>query len=182
MRRLPGGPAAGLDLTDQDALARLLPTLTIDMPPSRVLLNGEDVTTAIRTGTVTAATSPVADSKVVRLHLAQHQRAIAAGRNMVCEGRDQGTVVFPDAACKFFLKADPVERARRRQRDMAARGEVLDLDAVLRAQEERDRRDASRDLGPMVPAPDAILLDSTHLELARVVDLMEREVRRWQNR
>ncbi len=152
------------------------------MPPGRVLLNSEDVTVAIRTGAVTAATSPVADSQVVRRHLAALQRAIAAGRNMVCEGRDQGTVVFPDAACKFFLKADPVERARRRQRDMQARGELLDLDAVLRAEDERDRRDATRDLGPMVPAPDAILIDSTQIELPQVVDLMEREVRRCVNR
>jgi len=173
---------ADLDLHDQPGLARLLGTLHIEMPPGRVLLNGEDVTAAIRTPEVTAATSPVADSKVVRQHLVALQRDIAAGRDMVCEGRDQGTVVFPDAARKFFLKADPVERARRRQREMAARGETLDLDAVLRAQEERDRRDAARDLAPMVPAPDAVLLDSTHLELAQVVDLMECEVRRCLNR
>jgi cytidylate kinase len=101
---------------------------------------------------------------------------------MVCEGRDQGTIVFPDAARKFFLKADPVERARRRQREMAARGEELDINAVLRAQEERDRRDAARDLAPMVPARDAIILDSTHLDLTQVVDLMESEVRRCLNR
>jgi cytidylate kinase len=169
---------AGLDLHDQDALARLLTTLVIEMPPGRVLLNGEDVTAAIRAPDVTAATSPVADSKAVRQHLARLQRAVAAGRDMVCEGRDQGTVVFPDAACKFFLKADPAERARRRQREMAARGEAVEFDAVLRAQEERDRRDAARDLAPMVPAADAVVLDSTHLGLAQVVDLMEREVRR----
>ena len=173
---------AGLDLHDQPGLARLLGTLNIDMPPGRVLLNGEDVTAAIRTPEVTAATSPVADSRAVRQHLAGLQRAIAGGRDMVCEGRDQGTVVFPDAACKFFLKADPVERARRRQREMEARGQAVDLDAVLRAQEERDRRDAARDLAPMVPAPDAIILDSTHLSLGQVVDLMEREVRRCLNR
>jgi cytidylate kinase len=172
---------AGLDLHDQPGLARLLGTLNIDMPPGRVLLNGEDVTAAIRTPEVTAATSPVADSRAVRQHLAGLQRAIAGGRDMVCEGRDQGTVVFPDAACKFFLKADPVERARRRQREMEARGQAVDLDAVLRAQEERDRRDAARDLAPMVPAPDAIILDSTHLDLPQVVDLMEREVRRCLN-
>jgi cytidylate kinase len=172
----------GIDLHDQAALARLLGTLTLDMPPGRVLLNGEDVTTAIRTPEVTAATGPVADSKVVRRHLAALQRSIAAGRDMVCEGRDQGTIVFPDAARKFFLKADPVERARRRQREMAARGQALDLDAVLRAQQERDRRDAARDLAPMVPARDAIILDSTHLDLTQVVDVMESEVRRCLNR
>ena len=173
---------AGVDLHDQPGLARLLGTLNIDMPPGRVLLNGEDVTAAIRTPEVTAATSPVADSRAVRQHLAGLQRAIAGGRDMVCEGRDQGTVVFPDAACKFFLKADPVERARRRQREMEARGQAVDLDAVLRAQEERDRRDAARDLAPMVPAADAIIVDSTHLGPAQVVDLMECEVRRCLNR
>jgi cytidylate kinase len=110
------------------------------------------------------------------------QRAIAAGRDMVCEGRDQGTIVFPDAAGKFFLKADPVERARRRHREMAAGGEAMDFEAVLRAQEERDRRDAARDLAPMVPAADALTLDSTHLDLAQVVDFLEREVRRCLNR
>src|SRR5438105_2421135 len=83
----------------------------------------------------------------------------AAGRDMVCEGRDQGTIVFPDAACKFFLEAEPAERARRRHREMAARGEVASPEDVLRAQEFRDLRDAARDLAPMVPAPDAIRLD-----------------------
>src|SRR5262249_22678038 len=86
---------AGLDLHDQAALARLLGRLVLEMPPGRVLLDGEDVTTAIRGREVTAATSPVADSKVVRQHLVGLQRAIAAGRDMVCEGRDQGTIVFP---------------------------------------------------------------------------------------
>src|SRR5205085_12351833 len=106
------------------------------------------------------------------------QRASAAGRDVVCEGRDQGTVVFPDAACKFFLKADPAERARRRRGEMAARGEDVPLDRVLAAQEERDRRDAARDLGPMVPAADAVLIDSTSLTLEEVVARMEDEVRR----
>jgi cytidylate kinase len=105
------------------------------------------------------------------------QRAIAAGRDMVCEGRDQGTLVFPDAACKFFLVADPVERARRRQREMEARGETVTLEAVLRSQEERDRRDAARDIAPMVPADDAVTLDTTGLSLAEVVTIMEERVR-----
>jgi cytidylate kinase len=173
---------AGLDLHDHAALAKLVASLSLAMPPGHVLLNGEDVTAAIRTPEVTTATSPVADSKPVRQHLVGLQRDIAAGRDMVCEGRDQGTIVFPDAACKFFLKADPVERARRRQREMEARGEVVDFEAVLRAQQERDRRDAARDLAPMVPAADAILLDNTRLTLAQVVDLMESEVRRCLNR
>jgi cytidylate kinase len=169
---------AGLDLHDQAALADLLPRLHLELPPGRVLLNGADVTARIRTAEVTAATGPVADSPVVRRRLVELQRAVALGRNMVCEGRDQGTVVFPDAACKFFLVADPVERAKRRQREMAARGEALDLPAVLAAQEARDRRDAARDLAPMRPAADAVVLDSTVLGPEQVVDRMEAEVRR----
>lgn len=167
----------GLDLGDQAALGRLLSELRLEMPPGRVLLNGEDVTTAIRTPEVTAASGPVADSKVVRRHLVDLQRAIAAGRDMVCEGRDQGTVVFPGAARKFFLTADPRERARRRHHELLARGEIVSLEDVLAAQEARDRRDAARDLGPMVPAPDALVLDTTYLDLSQVVDLMEGEVR-----
>src|SRR5262249_16958284 len=108
----------------------------------------------------------------------QMQRTIAAGRNMVCEGRDQGTLVFPDAACKFFLIADPVERARRRQREMAGRGESVELEQILRDQEARDRRDAARDLAPMKPAEDAVSLDSTGLGPEQVAEAMEAEVRR----
>ncbi len=169
---------AGIDPRDHQAVARLLPDLRIEMPPGRVLLNGEDVTGLIRTSEITAASQPIADNRAVREHLVALQRAVAAGRDVVSEGRDQGTIVFPDAGCKFFLEADPVERARRRQREMAARGEARDLDAVLRDQEARDRRDAARDLAPMVPAADAVPLDSTHLSLEQIVDRMQQEVQR----
>jgi cytidylate kinase len=166
-----------IELTDQAALTRLLEGLRLEMPPGRVVLNGEDVTGLIRTAEITAASGPIADSRVVRLRLVELQREIARGRDIVCEGRDQGTVVFPDAACKFYLDADPLERARRRHREMLARGEAVTLDDVLRAQEARDRRDAARDLAPMVPAPDAVRLDSTGLSPEAVVDRMEARVR-----
>jgi len=169
---------AGLDLSDQDALAHLMDGLHLELPVGRVLTNGEDVSEAIRTVEVTTASGTVASSPVVRRQLVEMQRAIAAGRDMVCEGRDQGTVVFPDAACKFFLVADPEERARRRQREMLKRGERIAWDEILSAQQARDQRDAARALGPMVPAPDAILLDSTRLSLEEVVSRMEEEVRR----
>jgi cytidylate kinase len=169
---------AGVGLDDEAALARLVEGLRLELAPGRVTLNGEDVTGQIRTPEVTAATSPVADSPAVRRRLAALQRAAAAGRDMVCEGRDQGTVVFPDAACKFFLVADPAERARRRQREMESRGQRFDLPAVLAAQEERDRRDAARDIAPMRPADDAVVLDTTGLTPAEVADRMEAEVRR----
>jgi cytidylate kinase len=163
---------AGIDVRDHAAVAALLPDLRIAMPPGRVLLGGEDVTGAIRTAEITAASGPVADNPAVRRHLVELQRAIAAGRNLVSEGRDQGTVVFPDAACKFFLIAEAAERARRRHGEMAARGEPLDLQAILQAQEARDRRDAARDLAPMRPAHDALIVDSTHLTLEQVVSCL----------
>src|SRR5205823_4704231 len=161
---------AGIDPRDAQALTRLLADLRLEMPPGRVYLNGEDVTEEIRSAKVTHASGRVADSALVRRRLVDLQRVRAAGRNVVCEGRDQGTIVFPDAACKFFLVADPHERARRRQQDMAARGEAVELEVVLRAQEERDARDAARDLAPMKPAADAVVLDSTALRPDQVVD------------
>src|SRR5690242_14186999 len=94
---------AGCDLGDEEALARGVAGVTLEMPPGRVLLNGEDVTERIRTPEVTAGTGKVASSPAVRRRLGELQRAVAAGRDVVTEGRDQGTIVFPDAARKFFL-------------------------------------------------------------------------------
>src|SRR5262245_57783977 len=112
----------GVDLTDQAALAILVDSIHLEMPPHRVLLDGEDISGQIRNPDVTAASGAVASSHVVRAKLVDWQRQIAAGDNYVCEGRDQGTVVFPNALCKFFLVADPLERARRRHRELVARG------------------------------------------------------------
>lgn len=167
-----------VDLQDEKALRELLRGLRLNLIGSSVFLNGEDITGLIRSSSVTAAAGRIAVIPAVRRHLAALQRQVATGRDMVCEGRDQGTAVFPDAACKFFLLADPQERARRRQRDLHARGEDLPLEQVRRAQEERDHRDASRDLAPMVPAADAIQVDTTNLTIEQVVDRMESEVRR----
>jgi cytidylate kinase len=166
------------DLRDQAVLAALVNALRIDLPLNQVLLDGEDVTVAIRAPEVTAASGAVASSPVVRAKLVESQRQIAADGNFVCEGRDQGTVVFPDALCKFFLFADPDERARRRHRELQARGNAITFEEILQAQHERDARDAARDIAPMIPAQDAILLDSTALSLDDVVEQMEQEVRR----
>jgi cytidylate kinase len=177
------GLRAGCDLRDQGALTQLVAGLTLDMRPGgRVVLSGADVTGLLRTAEITAASAAVANSAVVRRWLVELQRGIALGRSFVCEGRDQGTVVFPDAFCKFFLVADPVERARRRYREMVARGENLSWDELLAAQQARDQRDAARQIAPMTPAADAILLDSTQLTLEQVVDRMEQEVRSRQGR
>ena len=168
----------GIDPADGERIPPVLPDLRLDMPPGRVFLNGEDITPLIRTPEVSSAASKVAVHPAVRRFLAAQQRAVAAGRDMVCEGRDQGTAVFPDAFRKFFLTADPRARAERRWRELLARGDPVSFEEVLHAQEERDRRDASRDLAPMVPAPDAVILDTTRLAIEQVIDRLEQEVRR----
>ncbi len=169
---------AGVDLADPDATAALLVNIRLEMrPDGKVLLNGEDVSAVIRTEEVTAATEASANSPLVRQRLTEVQRTIAAGRNIVCEGRDQGTVVFPDAVCKFFLVALPEERARRRQSELEARGQAVDFTVLLAKIQERDRRDAGRAIAPMRPAVDALELDSTTLSLEEIVDRMEIECR-----
>ena len=168
---------ADLNPADEHALALLLDGMRLEMPPGRVLLDGADVTREIRTPEVTARTGAIADSPTVRRRLVAWQRAIAERRNVVSEGRDQGTIVFPSAGAKFFLVADPVERARRRHREILARGRDIPFDEVLAAQHERDQRDAARDIAPMVPAGDAIILDSTKLTSEEVVRAMEQHVR-----
>src|SRR5205823_5008404 len=168
----------GIDLNDHQTLSEWLGGLRIELRPGQVWLNGAEVTQLIRAPDVTAGASRVAVLPAVRHFLVGLQREFAVGRDVVSEGRDQGTVVFPHAERKFFLVADPIERARRRHRDLIARGEQITLEEVLRAQEERDRRDAGRDLAPMVPAADAVVLDSTALTPDEVLERMEREVRR----
>lgn len=171
---------AKIMLDDESALSRLLSAIQLRMPSGSVYLNDEEVSDQIRTSQVTSSSGKIASSPTVRRFLVGLQRSIADGRNMVCEGRDQGTIVFPEAICKFYLTADPVERARRRQRELVGRGEVVTWQDVLRAQDDRDRRDASRDLAPMVPAGDAITLDSTHFNLDQIVQRMEQEFRHKQ--
>ncbi len=161
------------------AIEALLAHIHIEVPHGRVMLNGEDVSAAIRANEVSQAASRLAAIPVVRRFLAAQQRAIAQGRDIVCEGRDQGTVVFPDAACKFFFQADRMERARRRLGEQHATGELgATLESVLADQDERDRRDANRDTAPMTAAPDAVLVDTTHLTAEQVIDRLEQDVRR----
>jgi CMP/dCMP kinase len=168
----------GVAAEEGPALAKWLETLRLDVPPGVVQLDGRDIGGLIRTPEVTAAASRVAVLPMVRSFLVTLQRRAAEGRDVVSEGRDQGTVVFPRAECKFFLVADSYERARRRHRELLARGGDVSFEAVLADQEERDRRDAGRDLAPMVPAADAVVIDSTRLTLDDVVGRMEAEVRR----
>jgi cytidylate kinase len=132
----------------------------------RVRLDGKDVTDQLRSPEVTRTASVISQIPGVRHALIALQRSFARGRGVVMEGRDIGTVVFPDAALKVFLTASPMERARRRLGDEKARG--VSLEAVAREIEERDRRDSKREISPLAPASDASIIDSTGLSASQV--------------
>jgi cytidylate kinase len=171
------GMRRGVDWDRPDELAGITQTARIELTGDRVLLDGEDVTLAIRSTEVTAATRHAADNAEVRRHLVTLQRQIAAGQDIVTEGRDQGTVAFPEAECKVFLTASAEERTRRRMRDLVGRGEQVTYGAVYSAQRLRDDQDSSRGIAPMVPAPDAAELTTDGMTLEQVVDRLEAMVR-----
>jgi cytidylate kinase len=134
---------------------------------NHVFVAGEDVSAAIRTPDISQGASQVSAHPPVRAALLELQRRLGAGGGVVVEGRDTGTVVFPHAQAKFFLTASAEERARRRAAELPA---GTDLEQVLREIRERDERDASRDVAPMRPADDAVLVDSSMQTIEQVVD------------
>ena len=166
-----------IDWGDAEKLVELCSGLSIVLKDDRVLLDGEDVTELTRTSEVTAATRHSASNPGVRRHLVALQRKAAEGRDIITEGRDQGTVVFPDAACKIFLTASPEERARRRADELARRGEHVPHSTVLEQQEYRDRQDRSRSVGPLTPADDAMHFITDGLSLPEVVEQLEKIIR-----
>jgi cytidylate kinase len=163
----------GVNLQDPAALADLLPQIQLELRGTQVLLAGADVTEAIRKPEVTQAVRYVADSVVVRSHLSLLQRQAAAEGSIVTEGRDQGTVVFPDAQCKFYLTASPHERARRRYRELTAQGVDTSETEVLEQQTLRDRHDRDRPVGRLERAADAIELCTDGLTVDQVIDRLE---------
>jgi cytidylate kinase len=162
---------------DPGKLAVLARRLRIEVLEYRVLLNGQDVTAAIRTPEITTVTHHAADNPDVREHLVALQRAAAMGRDVVTEGRDQGTVVFPNAECKIFLVASAEERARRRVEDFRRRGQQVTLEEVLTQQNLRDQRDTVRKAGPLARAADAITFSTDGLTSEQVIDRLEAIVR-----
>jgi cytidylate kinase len=168
---------AGVDLESDEALGTLASRVTVRLPPGRVLLDGEDISALVRGVEVTRASRHLADSPSVRRQLVTWQRGFATEYDVIAEGRDQGTVVFPDAFRKFFLTASLDERTRRRHAEFAARGEPITWEAVRTDLEERDARDAARAIAPMKPAADATVIDTTGLSLDVVVARIEHDVR-----
>ena len=167
----------GVDLADSDAMARLTAELVIEVAENHVLLDGMDVSQAIRAPEVTAAVRHVADNPTIRSHLVRLQQRAAQAHNTVTEGRDQGTVAFPDAECKIFLTATPLERAKRRQADLQNRGEVVSVDEVLEQQNCRDQQDAEREVGRMVKAEDAVEVMTDGMTANGVIDMLEEIIR-----
>jgi cytidylate kinase len=167
----------GLDLTDAERLAQLAGEIRVDLDGDHVLLDGRDVTKEIRSYEITTSIQFAADNPAVRAQLVVWQRAAANGRDVVTEGRDQATVVFPHAECKIFLTADEEERARRRFRDLVARGENVAFEEVLATQHVRDERDRTRPVGALVKDPDAVEVCTTGLTPDEVVARLEEIVR-----
>jgi len=165
-----------VDWQDTAALAALAAELDLVLTGDRVLLGGEDVTEAIRTFEVTTLTRYAADNRSVRLQLAGMQRALAAGIDIVTEGRDQATEVFPGAECKIYLTASDEVRARRRYDDLVGRGEKITFEEVLAKQRERDRRDRDRELGGLQKASDSIEVDTDRLCPEEVIERLEKIV------
>ncbi|MCC7173874.1 MAG: (d)CMP kinase [Bryobacterales bacterium] len=170
---------AGIDLADAHRLSQLAAGAAIQLESgsSRVLLNGEDVTEAIRTPEVSQAASRVSTFAGVRQAMVAGQRRMAEQSSVVMEGRDIGSVVFPEAEIKIFLDADPAVRAERRLLENAGKGEPMDRAAVSREMRQRDERDRTRAEAPLVQAPDAVYLDSTSMTIDEVVEAILRLVR-----
>ncbi|MFC1758958.1 (d)CMP kinase [Planctomycetota bacterium] len=162
-----------VSLDDHSALARLASEITIDVDDKRTTVDGVDVSEQIRTGQITQLIFHAADNVDVRAILSQRQREIANGHDVVTEGRDQGTVVFPDAECKIFLTASAEERARRRQADMQARGESIEFEEILQRQNRRDEQDYNRPVGKLQKANDSIELSTDDMTPEDVLNQLE---------
>jgi cytidylate kinase len=167
----------GVDTRDMHRMEQLALAADIKLAPGKILLNGEDVSEAIRAPEVTNGASRAAVLPGVRRALVAKQRAIGERSSVVMEGRDIGTVVFPDADVKIFLDAHPEERVRRRLVEERAKGAAIDESVLAKQMDERDRRDSTRADAPLAQAPDAIYLDSTSLNIEQVEEAILKIVR-----
>ena len=161
---------SGIDFNNQDLVADIARNLRVEFEPGKILLNAEDVSLAIRTEQAGNDASRVAAMPKVRAALLDWQREAARPPGLVADGRDMGTTVFPQAPLKIFLTASAEERAKRRYKQLKEKGiasNITDLAVEIR---ERDERDRSRSASPLVPAPDALVIDSTAMTIDEVVE------------
>jgi len=166
-----------VDAADMHRMEQLARAAGIELQPDRVLLNGEDVTAEIRSAEIGRLASVAAAIPGVRRALVEKQRALGARTSVIMEGRDIGTVVFPDADVKIFLDADPHERIRRRLRDFEKQGERVPPEAIAAQIRERDQRDRTRAEAPLTQAPDAVYVDTTGLSIDQVEEAILKLVR-----
>ncbi|MDP6199013.1 MAG: (d)CMP kinase [Porticoccaceae bacterium] len=163
-----------VDLGKPSSLSVLAGHMDIDFDTSdkglRVLLEGEDVTVELRSENTATLASQVASYPMVRTALLQRQQLFARSPGLIADGRDMGTVVFPDAPLKIYLTATAEERAKRRHKELLEKGEDVSLRALMEQVRSRDERDMSRDASPLVPAEDAIELDTSTLSIQEVMD------------
>ena len=172
----------GVELDNEELLSKLAAHLDVQFvgategKSARIILEGEDVTLAIRNETVAKGASQVAALPAVREALLQRQRAFREFPGLVADGRDMGTVVFPEAPLKIFLTASAEERARRRYLQLKAKGDDVSLPRLLDEIRARDERDTQRAIAPLKPAADAIQLDSTELSIEQVLERIKSEI------
>lgn len=173
---------AGVDKTDVETIVSLLPEIHIDMRYEsdgiqHMILNGEDVTDAIRQNEVSLYTSAVAAIPAVRAFLLDLQRNLAATHNVIMDGRDIGTVVLPDATVKLYLTASAEARAQRRWLELREKGDSITLEQVLEDVQQRDYNDMHRDVAPLRQAEDAVLVDTTTCDLEESYQLLLNTIR-----
>jgi len=167
---------ASIALSDESSVLQVARRLEIQLDGSRVTMNGENVSEQIREPEVTKNIGTIADNQAVRALLTSIQRECAAGRSMVTEGRDQGTVVFPDSRCKIFLVASPEERAKRRVKEFSDKQIEVSYEEILEMQERRDAGDAARPVGALRKAEDAIEVCTDGLTFDEVVEQLRQIV------
>ncbi|MFQ5902434.1 MAG: (d)CMP kinase, partial [Candidatus Binatia bacterium] len=170
----------GTDLRDEKELKRVLKKTRIELMEHdghlKIFLNEVDVTDEIRTPELSQMASRVSTLKIVRERMVEFQRAMGFQGGVVAEGRDIGTVVFPEADVKIYLDASSQERARRRFEELKHQGKQVTLEETLEEMEERDRRDKERTVAPLCKAEDAIVIDSTHFGVDGVVERIMQEI------
>ena len=171
--------AADIDTTDRASVTQRAAELRIGFDGQDVLLDGVNISTALRSPSISEAASRVAQHPGVRAEMVRQQQAMVRERDLVTEGRDQGTEVFPNAECKFFLEASAEVRAVRRQEELLARGVEMPLEETLEQIRQRDHRDRTREISPLRPANDAIVIDSSELTADGVLDRFEAHVRQY---
>lgn len=165
-----------IDISDLKEVERVLNTVNLDMQGDKFYLNNVDVSTKIREKRINDNVSKVASIKIVRSNLVDLQRKISNNKDVILDGRDVGTVIFPNAQVKIFLIASPEERARRRYNEFLEKKTEITYDEVLKSIKERDHIDSTRDESPFLKADDAIELDSTNLTIEDVINFISKEI------